>query len=222
MKNTILYTVVSVLLVVGFLFAAYKFTGTSPTPTLFPEVSKLAPDDHLKWSKEKKHILVEYSDLQCPACKNFHDYIVQDLETPRDGQIDVTKSITFVFRHFPLSDIHDHAQEAAWAAEAAGMQGKFFEYTNALFDRQTEWEKPPDIKNYFISVAKELKLDTDKFTKDMDSNEVKDRVERDYRNGIKFQVNATPTFYLDGKKIDSVRSFEEFREILEKTVATSK
>jgi len=222
MKNTIIYTVVSILLIVGFLFAAYKFTGSSPKSTLFPEVSKIASDDHIKWSKEKKHILVEYSDIQCPACKNFHDYIVQDLETTRSGQIDVTKNITFVFRHFPLSDIHDHAQEAAWAAEAAGTQGKFFEYTNTLFDRQAEWEKLPDVKNHFISVAKELKLDTDKFTKDMDSNKVKNRVERDYKNGVKFQVNATPTFYLDGKKIDSIRSFEEFRKLLEDAAKSSK
>lgn len=222
MKNTIIYTVVSILLIVGFLFAAYKFTGTPATPTLFPEVSKLAVDDHIKWSKQKKHILVEYSDIQCPACKNFHDYIVQDLETTRSGQIDVTKNITFVFRHFPLSDIHEHAQEAAWAAEAASMQGKFFEYTDALFDSQTEWEKLPDVKNYFISVAKELKLDTDKFAKDMSSDAVKNRVERDYKNGIKFQVNATPTFYLDGKKIDNIRSFEEFRKTLEDASLSSK
>lgn len=222
MKNTILLTVVSVLLILGFLFAAYKLTNAPQAPQIFAEVSTIGKNDHAKWADEKKHILVEYSDLQCPACKNFHDYITQELEATSSGKTDVTREITFVYRHFPLTDIHEHAQEAAQAAEAAGKQGKFFEYVDRLFDTQTEWESLPDTEEYFLSLATELKLDPDKFKEDAASQEVKDKIQKDYQSGLAAQVNATPTFYLNGEKLVNIRSYEEFRAYLEKTITVGK
>ncbi len=214
-KNTLVVTIVSILLIVGFLFAAYTLTSGPSKPTIVTEVSKLLADDHMKWSAEKKNILVEYSDLQCPACKNFHDYITADLETTRSGQIDVTKNITLIYRHFPLKDLHPNSEESAWAAEAAAKQGKFFEYADKLFDTQADWEGLDDPREFFTTLAGELKLDTEKFTQDMNSQEVKNRVERDYQSGVSYGVNATPTFFLNGQKLDNLRSFEEFRALLE-------
>lgn len=217
MKNTVIITIVSILLIIGFFFGAYKLTSNS-TPAVFPEVSKITAGDHVTWSTQKKHILVEYSDLQCPACKNFHDYIQQDIVNTPKGKVDLTKSITFVYRHFPLTDLHPHAREAAQAAEAAGKQGKFYEYANKLFATQPEWESLPDTKNYFLTLAKDLKLDTDRFTADMNSKEVNDHIDQNYDSGVSFTVNATPTFFIDGKKIENLQSFEEFRQILEDVV----
>ncbi|MBI3619742.1 thioredoxin domain-containing protein [Candidatus Roizmanbacteria bacterium] len=209
-KNIILISVISMIILSGFLFTAYKLTnGPAPGKT-FPAVNIVKPTDHLKWAKDSKNILVEYSDLQCPACKNFHNLIQQGIETTT-----IVNKVRFVYRHYPLTQIHQHATEAAYAAEAAGKQGKFFEYTNILFRDQAVWEKPGPATEYFLQAAGDLKLDLGQFRKDMSSKETKDKVDADVLSGDQANVNATPTFYLNGEKLDSIRSFEEFKQILQ-------
>lgn len=209
MNNKVVLTIGSVVAILIFLFVAYKLTNVA-TPVMFPEVSKLSAADHLKWSPDKKNILVEYSDLQCPACKSFYDLIKTNLENT-----DIPKKVTFVYRHFPLN-VHEHGQEAAQAAEAAGQQNKFFEYTDVLFNTQAQWGKPGNMTPYFEQVAKDLKLDLEKFKTDKDSPAVKDRINADVVSGNKFQVNATPTFYLNGEKLElsSLSAFDDFKKRL--------
>ncbi len=209
MNNKVVLTIGSVVAILIFLIVAYKLTNVA-TPVMFPEVSKLSATDHLKWSADKKNILVEYSDLQCPACKSFYDLIKANLENT-----DIPKKVTFVYRHFPLN-IHEHGQEAAQAAEAAGQQNKFFEYADVLFNTQDQWGKPGNMTPYFEQVAKDLKLDLEKFKTDKDSPAVKDRINADVVSGNKFQVNATPTFYLNGEKLElsSLSAFDDFKKRL--------
>ncbi len=209
MNNKVLITIISVITIVAFLFGAYKLTNTQQA-TMYPDVNVIKSDDHLTWSKDKKNILVEYSDLQCPACKAFHDMIKAQIENTA-----IPKKVTFVYRHFPLSQVHVHAEEAGYAAEAAGKQGKFFQFADILFANQTTWESSNNIKDYFLKVAKDdLKLDVEKFKKDMDSKEAKDKVQNDYASGLRANVNATPTFYLNGAKLDNIRSFDDFKSTL--------
>lgn len=208
-RNQIIIAVVSVIALFGFLFGAYTLTNKSGD-VLFPEVSKVLPNDHVKWAKDKKNILVEYSDLQCPACKSFHDIIQSEIETDKS----ITSKVTFVYRHFPLYQTHPYAEKAAFAAEAAALQDKFFEYTDKLFLNQENWSAGKDIDKKFETYANELKLDVQKFKKDINSQAVKNKVQADAASGDTFQVNATPTFYLNGKKLNSVRSFEEFVQLL--------
>lgn len=210
MSNKIIIGILSVLALFAFLFAAYKFTN-APQNINYPEVNKISSSDHLKWSKDKKNILVEYSDLQCPACKNFHVIIKSQIETEKK----ITAKVTFVYRHFPLIQIHQNAEKAGFASEAAGKQNKFFEYVNMLFSKQDEWAKASDAEKKFESYAKELKLDLEKFKKDSNSKEAKDKVAADKLSGEKADVNSTPTFYLNGKKLDSIRSFDEFKRLLQ-------
>lgn len=206
--NKIVIGIVSAVAIFGFIFLAYKFTNTTSDKT-FPEINVVGKTDHVKWSLAKKNILVEYSDLQCPACKSFYEFMKSEIEASGSANSGIMKKVTFVYRHFPLAQ-HGEAEQAAYAAEAAGLQGKFFEFSNVLFDNQKEWAENKDAIKKFESYAKELDLDLDKFKKDRDSKEVKDKVNADLLSGQKAAVSATPTFYLNGKKLGPVNSFEDF------------
>jgi len=211
-KNTIIISIVSVLGTFLLLFGVYKLIN-QPVITDFPQTKQLKADDHLKWSPVKKNILVEYSDLQCPACKGAHDFL-KTIEASGSADFEITKKITFVYRHFPLSQIHDKANLAAYASEAAAKQGKFWEMTDLLFDNQATWEKSGDpLKDYFLTYAKDLKLDVNQFKKDSDSSEVKSRVTEDLSQGNQIGINSTPTFFLNGQKV-IVNSYVEFKTLL--------
>lgn len=193
------------------LFVVYSFTNT-PNQSDYSEINKVRTDDHTSWSKDSKNLLVEYSDIQCPACKGFHD-LFKTFEASSSPDFVITKKVTLIFRHFPLFSIHLNSMSAAYAAEAASKQNKFWEMTNALYDQQTSWSSLANPKEYFINVAKQLKLDTVQFTKDFDSQAVKDRVQANINEGNKYGVDATPTFFLNGKKVN-VNSFDEFKNTL--------
>ena len=211
-RNTILISIVSVLGTFLLLFGVYKLIN-QPVVTDFPQTKELKSTDHIKWSSEKKNILVEYSDFQCPSCKGAHDFL-KTIEASGSADFDITKKVTFVYRHFPLYQIHNKANVASYAAEAAGIQGKFWEMTNLLFENQQTWKESNNPqKEDFVNYAKELKLDIAKFKKDSDSTEVKNRVTKDLREAEQMGVNSTPTFFLNGKKVD-VNNFNEFKTLL--------
>ena len=209
--NKTVIVIVSAIAIFIFIFLAYKFTNKTEVKS-YPEANIVSASDHSKWataSATKKNILVEYSDFQCPACKSFSDFIKSEIEASGSANSSIMKKVTFVYRHFPLSQ-HAHAEEAALAAEAAGKQGKFFEYSNIVFDNQKDWSEDKDAIKKFESYAEDLGLDLDKFKKDRDSKEIKDKVNADLLSGQKVEVYATPTFYLNGKKLGPMNSFEDF------------
>ncbi|MEK7597210.1 MAG: thioredoxin domain-containing protein [Patescibacteria group bacterium] len=211
-KNTIIISIVSVLGTFLLLFGVYKLVN-QPVQTDFPQVKRLKSNDHTKWSPERKNLLIEYSDFQCPACKGAHDFL-KTIEASVSADFEITKKVAFVYRHFPLYQIHDKANVAAYATEAAGRQGKFWEMTDLLFDNQLTWKesKNPQQED-FINYAKELKLDLEKFKKDIDSTEVKNRVTQDLREAEQMEVSSTPTFFLNGQKVE-VNSYTEFKTLL--------
>ena len=211
-KNTIIISIVSVLGTFLLLYGVYKLIN-QPVITDFPQTKELRASDHIKWSTDKKNILVEYSDFQCPSCKGAHDFL-KTVEASGSADFEITKKVTFVYRYFPLFQIHDKANISAYAAEAAGIQGKFWEMTSLLFDNQQSWTGSKDAMNeYFIKYAKQLKLDVEKFKKDSDSAEVKNQVAQDLREAEQMGVGSTPTFFLNGQKVE-VNSYEEFKSKL--------
>ncbi|MEK7590144.1 MAG: thioredoxin domain-containing protein [Patescibacteria group bacterium] len=163
--------------------------------------------DWMKGGKEAKIILVEYSDFQCPACAAYYPFVKQLTQ-------DFGDKLQIVYRHFPLRQIHKNADASAYAAEAAGRQGKFWEMHDMIFDNQSEWANKYSVEETFVNYATALGLDIEKFKSDIDSKEVKDKVENDYLSGIRSNVNATPTFFLNGKKILNPRSYDEFKTII--------
>lgn len=157
---------------------------------------------------------VEYADLQCPACKQYHPIIKELLAAYPD-------QVRLVFKHFPLYSIHPNAMDSAIAAEAAHKQNKFFEYVDLLYERQSEWSSLPDPAEKFNEYASELGLDVDRFKKDLDDPGIPQLIEDHRSEGITNGVTGTPTFFVNGERISSPSNLEEFKKIVDQELAGS-
>jgi protein-disulfide isomerase len=109
--------------------------------------------------------------------------------------------VRVVFREFPLSKIHKNALDAARAAEAAGLQGRFWEMHDLIYERQGDWTVMPDARPVFREFARELKLDPDSFNSDMDTLQVNSRISADMSRGESLGVKGTPTVFINGSEL---------------------
>jgi protein-disulfide isomerase len=157
--------------------------------------------DHVFGKADSKVVFVEYGDFQCPSCGGAYAQIKSATEAYQS-------KVAFIFRNFPLTTIHPNARAAAAAAEAAGLQGKYWEMHNLLYGNQTSWETLTGDQrtNMFVSYASQLGLDTAKFKTGLASNAVNSKISFDQALGQKIGVNATPTFYLNGKQLSATDS----------------
>jgi protein-disulfide isomerase len=146
--------------------------------------------DHIRGPKIAPVTLVEYGDYECPFCGQAY-YVLKDLGQ-RAGS-----SMRFVFRNFPLTTLHPHAERAAEAAEASGAQGEFWEMHDLLFENQTSLEDG-DLMKYSESAG----LDTSIFLSDMREGRYQNRVREDFLSGARSGVNGTPTFFINGVRYD--------------------
>ncbi len=151
--------------------------------------------DWTRGPRESKVVLIEYSDLQCPACAAYLPVLKTLLEKDKD-------KFLFVYRHFPLKSTHQFAELAARHAEAAGMQGKFWEFHDLLFEKQLEWSREKEPAKKFVEYASSLGLNTDQLAKDAAGQSAKDKVETQYQGGLRVKVDSTPTFFLNGSKLN--------------------
>lgn len=156
----------------------------------------VAADDWSLGNPEAAVTLVEYADFQCPACAAYHD-IVTDLVAEYGDRIQV------VYRHFPLTSIHPNATPAAQAAEAAGMQGKFWEMQTILYERQSEWSSLSNPQDTFAEYAAELELDGAQFATDYASDVVAESIQANAREANNFRLGGTPTFILDNRILEN-------------------
>lgn len=163
--------------------------------------------DHIRGATGAKVTLVEFGDFQCPACAAYEPLVRQVLADNKD-------SLQVVFRHFPLTQIHQNALLAARASEAAGLQGKFWEMHDMLYDYQKSWSGLLNAREIFVSYAATLGLDVAQFSADMDSSVVEEKILAEYREGTKLGVGGTPTFFINGKMIESPSSLEEFDALI--------
>ena len=156
-------------------------------------MSKLKPEvnssDHHEGNVNAEITLVEYGDFECPHCGLAHPLIKRLLK-------EKGKDLHFVFRNFPLREIHYNAYEAAVTAEAAGKQGKYWEMHDLIFENQNMLNT-----DLFLSLAEYLSLDLTQFAKDSKSEEIQNRIEMDFESGIHSGVNGTPTFFLNGSRV---------------------
>lgn len=205
-KGFLISVLVTIALLVGgiFLFSG-KDKASSTDQKVADEI--LIPADSYKTSTGSAQInLVEFGDYQCPACGIYHPFVKKLIE--EEGS-----KVNFVFRHFPLSQ-HKNAPLASFAAEAAGKQEKFWQMHDKLYESQTEWSNLPNPLDKFTEYAKGLSLDIDKFKKDIDSKEIKDKVTRDTNDGTLIGINATPTYFVNGIKITLPGTYEEFKSLV--------
>lgn len=210
----------TIVLIVGgiaaMLYGLAKLGGGIPSSNGEPQslATEVSTADHSKGPANAPVTLVEYSDFQCPACKAYESSLKQ-LATQYDQELKI------VYRHFPLTSIHKNAQLAAQASEAAALQGKFWEYHDVLFNTQDRWEGERNPEGMFVEYAKSLGLDEERFKKDLNSDEVKKAVKEDAESAMKAGVNATPTFFLNGKFLEAPNNYEQFSAyIVEQLIIT--
>ena len=177
--------------------------------------------DHLLGEKTSKVVLVEYGDFECPYCGDAYPQVknvVKDYET----------KIAFVFRNYPIATLHPNAKAAAAAAEAAGLQDKYWEMHDKIYETQSEWSSasPEKRTDYFVSYAKDIGVtDIDKFKEDMASNAISKKINFDLALGNKSGVTGTPAFFLNGKAVSekvfsSILSGDgsELRKVLDEAI----
>ena len=152
--------------------------------------------DHTAGPDAAPLTLVEYGDYQCPYCRKAFPIV-------KEVQRQLGEQLRFVFRNFPLTQIHPHAQHAAEAAEAAAAQGAFWQMHDRLFEHQ----RALDDEN-LVSYAADLGLDADRFQQELIAGTYAKRVQDDFRSGVRSGVNGTPTFFINGKRHDGSYDLE--------------
>lgn len=144
--------------------------------------------DHAQGTSNAIIELVEYGDYQCPYCGHAY-LIIKKIQQLFD------KDLRFVFRNFPLSEIHTQAKIAAIAAEAAGLQGRFWDMHDIIFENQQNLSP-----SFLIEYARKIGLDVDRFKTDLENEACVAAVEADFESGVRSGVNGTPSFFINGAK----------------------
>ncbi|AZA54622.1 DsbA family protein [Chryseobacterium sp. G0201] len=171
--------------------------------SLKPSVSNT---DHTQGNQDADLVIVEYGDYQCPYCGAAYP-VLKELMSQFGNQI------KFVFRNFPLSEMHQYARPAALAAEAANLQGKFWEMHDAIYENQEYLNE-----NFLLELAQKLHLNINQFKTDLEKPELAEKIDADFESGIISGVNGTPSFFVNGKKFDG--GVEDLFQLLnEKTVS---
>ena len=204
-RGTLKVTLLVSALALGILAAValFQVTGEPDVARADPADVVVRSDSHvLDEAGEGAPTLVEFLDFECEACGAAYP-VVEDLRERYAGRINV------VLRYFPLEG-HVNSRNAAHAVEAAARQGKLEEMYSRMFATQAEWgDRQEDFSPLFREYADDLGLDMDRYDADVASPEVAARVERDVQDGLRAGVSGTPTFYLDGKRLEitSIQSF---------------
>jgi len=155
-----------------------------------PIAAAIAASDHVKGSANAQVTLVEYGDFESPHCGRAYP-IVKEIHRRLGAEL------RFVYRHFPLRDVHPHAERAAEAAEAAGAQGEFWWMHDILFENQTDLDEVS-----LIRYAERTRLDVQRFAADLQQGTYSRQVQQDYAAGVHGGVQSAPTFFIDGVRHD--------------------
>lgn len=184
-------------------------TAAAPTPSN-PSHGGAAPTaevevlegDHIRGDVNAPITIVEFSDFQCPFCSRFHQTMAEVMAN--------NDNVRWVYKHFPLDSIHPLARKAAEASECAGDQGKFWEYADELFNRQTQIST-----SLFSSLASDLGLNTGDFDSCLDSGKYADKVEADYQAGLAAGVRGTPGNFINGQALAGAVPYSQIQGIID-------
>ena len=196
------------------LLATASGPNASKPTTMSAPVSGAEPA-HTRGPATAKVTLEEFADFECPACGKFYP-VLKSIETEYGERVRV------IFRQFPLAQ-HLHAVTAGRAAEAAGLQGKFWEMHDLLYENRSSWSKAADVQPIFEDYARRLGLDVEQFRRDQASEMVQRRIILDHERGRSLRLRATPTIYLNGSEIPyaQIKSIEDLRAVLDKNLHPS-
>jgi NhaA family Na+:H+ antiporter len=198
MKRYLPFIIVAVAAIATLGSGAMLYRATLPHPLTIPEDKSVsgkgdAESSHIRGNADAPVTLEEFGDFQCPPCgsmSSFLDELVKEYD-PR---------LRIVFRNFPLQ-MHKHAREAALAAEAAGLQDRFWEMHDLLYREQTTWSKADNPREVFESYAAMIGLNLDQFKKDMDGEKARARVDSDQERANSLGIKITPTVFINDREL---------------------
>jgi len=197
-----------IVIIVLVLIGVFAFTGNKSDTT-----SNAQPTNHVEGKGQSGVTLIEYGDYECPFCGQYYPTVKQ-VEQQYDNLIH------FQFRNFPLTSLHPNAFAGARAAEAAALQNKFWQMHDTLYDNQdpngkSGWVASSDpLNDYFVSFAKQIGLNVEKFKTDFASDKVNAIVNADLSAANKLGLTGTPTFFLDGKQVQINNTVADFQKVL--------
>jgi protein-disulfide isomerase len=208
-----------IVVVIIVFFGIFALTGKKSTGS---NSSNSTPTNHIEGLGQDKVSLVEYGDYQCPYCGEYYPIVAQ-------VEQEFNTQITFQFRNFPLTSLHPNAFAGARAAEAASLQGKFWQMHDLLYQQNEAYYQGGEPANswigatnpipYFNADAKQLGLNLTKFESDFASNQVDDSITADMAAGNKLNIQGTPTFFLDGTQLNVGESVSEFTSLIKAAIA---
>jgi protein-disulfide isomerase len=213
----------AVIIVITIIAAFLSSGGAAPSGAAgftATETSAVSPADHARGDAAAKVTLIEYGDFECPACGEYEPIVEQLYKAYGDR-------VLFVFRNFPLYQIHPFAMIAAQAAEAANQQGQYWQMHDLLYSKQSEWTaettlSPSEVvSKYFNGYAQSLGLNVAQFDADINSAAVKARVQSDLALGNAAQIDHTPTFFINDVQIPNPQSYADFQKDLDAALASS-
>jgi protein-disulfide isomerase len=197
-----------VIIVLAF-WGIIQFTGSSQQgPDLITKMPPVTNNDLQTGSRNSKVTLTEYADFQCPGCGAYHPVVKQLLQA-------FNGKIHFVYRTFPLTQVHQNALAAAEAAIAASKQAKFWEMHDMLYEHQADWSGSQNPQSVFDRYAQSIGLNINQFHKDSTDAKTKKFIMDEENAGVAVGVNSTPTFFLNGKQIQTPQSFDAFKQTIQ-------
>ncbi|MGC9599467.1 MAG: thioredoxin domain-containing protein [Minisyncoccia bacterium] len=211
---------VAVVIVAGVLSGGFSTgSNSSSTPKGFvaTTVPAIASSDWTRGNPKASVTVIEYADYECPACAEWAPIMSQLVQN-------FSSTVLFAFRNFPLYSIHPDAQISSQAAEAAGLQGKYWEMHGVLYQKQSEWvAASPDavVGQYFDGYAASLGLDVNKFNQDINTTKVTDKIAADVASGNAASIDHTPTFFLNRTQIPNPNGFDDFKAVIDRALASS-
>jgi len=192
-KRALPFLIVGVVALLTVAAGAFMYRAYKPQELQSSEKSESGDRAHVRGPAKALVTIEEYGDFQCPPCGLLSEPLNQ---IERDFQ----KRVRLVFRNLPLAT-HVHAKAAAYAAEAAGLQGKCWEMHDLLYREQAAWSKAATPDELFLGYAKTIGLNVPRFQKDVAGDAVKARVEEDQKRASGLGVSVTPTIFLNGKSL---------------------
>ena len=191
--------------------------AVQPQPNDTPRTSSVlgAQPPHFKGAQNASVVLEEFADYQCPTCATMHP-VMNEINANYGSRI------KFIYRNYPLIQIHKNAYEAATAAEAAGLQGKFWEMQNLIFQNQRNWSNVAEVKPVFEGYAQTIGLDVERFKADVLGVVSKQRVDADLQRGRALSISSTPTILINGVAVPFEQmSVDGMKKIIDAELAKS-
>ena len=184
---------VAVLIALVMFLRSSQRSGTSNNPAPDPSTPSGAEPPHIRGNPNAPVTLEEFADFQCPSCGAYYPEL-KKIEAEFGDRLRV------IFRERPLVPPHEHALIAAQAAEAAGLQNRFWEMHDKLYENQKTWSEANDVVPMFVDYAKQVGLDPDRFMRDLNGEAVAARIFQDGKRAHALGIDATPTFFVNGKE----------------------